>query len=187
MIRLPLQKILFKAWRETIQSCYAQQQINSERSLQVFYYEQISKLLHGSMKVFVEPKFSRDADDIVFPDLVICNSREIICVIELKYQPRATPSYHKDLQTLQYLAKNAKKLSLCNKRYRGEPARESVYKFSANTIYVWAGVHQLDQKKGSLVETPTFAEGSNLLQECYLELHAETNFDTPTNIFKKNH
>ncbi len=191
-MRSRLQKILLESWRESLETDYKNQRINSERSLQASFWGQINKRFPDkNRKIFVEPKFEiRTGSKIsrVFPDLVICNSKSIICVIELKYQPRAIAKAGKDLGTLEALAINANKLSLQNKRYRGTTdVASKQYAFGSQTLFVWAGVHKLDAKIGSLQGLPSFAEGIQNLKGNYLELHAETDFKLSPNIYKKNY
>lgn len=102
------------------------------------------------------------------PDLLICNSREIIGVVELKYQPRARPNYSKDLETLEWIATHGSNISITNERFRGKTADARTYKLSKSVVYVWAGVHA---DKSITLPIPA------RLKSNFLELHAITTKD----------
>jgi len=110
-----------------------------------------------------------------FPDLVVCNTRAVIGIIELKYQPKIRPRWEKDLQTLEWLARNRKVLSVQNRRYRGVEADGRVYPLSPRILFVWAGVHAgLDFELSERI--------SPELKGSFLELHAETSRDSQPTI-----
>ncbi|WP_157657471.1 hypothetical protein [Burkholderia ubonensis] len=46
-------------------------------------------------QVFIEPTLSLNGS-VIRPDMVICNAREVICVLELKYVPRGRADTTKD-------------------------------------------------------------------------------------------
>lgn len=78
-----------EAWRQSITIDYALQRINSERSLQASLWSNLNaQLAPRSRRMFIEPCMSASGStkQLQYPDLVICNSREVIGIIELKYQ-----------------------------------------------------------------------------------------------------
>lgn len=76
------------------------------------------------------------------PDVVVCNSRRIIGVIELKYLPRTTPVFAKDLETLQWFASDQHPVSISNERYRGVGQDEiRKYSLAEDAVLCWAGVY----------------------------------------------
>jgi hypothetical protein len=78
-----------------------------------------------------------------FPDLVICNTKEVIGIVELKYQPRGKPNWPKDLQTFDFIVKNRDQIYVSNARYRGIIADDREYPLAKDILFVWAGIHAL--------------------------------------------
>lgn len=173
--RMKLKQALFAAWEECIQVDYENYHINSERSLQASYSAGLKNRLGRNRRLFIEPKL--DIVDgrkrkVFYPDLVICNTRNVIGVVELKYQPRTRPRMAKDLQTLAALAAQGQKAVLSIERYRGSATGPEPIAFSKDVVFVWGGVH---------VEMGTGAERTALpagcdpqLAGCIFELHAAT-------------
>lgn len=117
-----LRRHLRQAWVATMQEVYAQQLINSERALQVHFAARLMEAFRKDRVrrfLFVEPKLMLDQGQRIHPDLLVCNSREVIGAIELKYQPNLPPRYVKDFTTLDALAESCTSIRLENKRYRG--------------------------------------------------------------------
>ena len=141
-----LRKHISSAWQTTIDTYYNERLINSERGLQVYLcavlLQQFSK--DGvQRRIFVEPRISRrDAPGSVYPDIVICNTRQIIGVIELKYLPRSRPIYRKDLQSLAFVASNAGGIILSNNRYRGIEIKNHPYMLATDAVFCWGGVYK---------------------------------------------
>lgn len=189
MIRRLLREKLFDAWQETISQDYANRRINSERSLQASYWASINKRLNNkTWRLFIEPDFrlsDKRRKHIIKPDILIANSKELICVIELKYQPNVKPSVAKDVESLQWIVENSDRLCYSNSRFRGENKAIRNYCFSDSTLYVWAGVHSAEATNGSLMNCPCFMDGFNSLENQYLELHAETKHNKPPIVYKK--
>jgi hypothetical protein len=90
----------------------------------------------------VEPhlRLGRNGQSI-FPDLLICSSRTIIGVVELKYQPRTGPSTKKDIATLESLSVCQHGLTLTNERFCGPDTPPPVYSLSPTAALCWAGVY----------------------------------------------
>jgi hypothetical protein len=186
-MRRILRQQLIKAWDRSIGQDYRRFRIYSERSLQASFWARLNKLLPAATRrLFVEPRIVVDGV-VYFPDLAICNSREVIAIIELKYQPRVPPSHDKDLNTLKALARNRKKLHLVAERYRGNGKFRKDYVFATNVLFVWAGVHSIPTN--GTYENPDgrlLSEGCKDLEGCFLQLHAETSALDKPNIFSRH-
>ena len=91
---------ILEAWSECITGDYARQRINSERSLQASLWSELNdRLDERTRRMFIEPRLScetekspRRDNTVRYPDLVVCNTRSVIGIIELKYRPRAKPA-----------------------------------------------------------------------------------------------
>lgn len=176
--RSKLRQQITEAWWKSINADYAAQRINSERSLQASVWANLNVVLPSeTRRMFIEPCMSvpgagRQAR---FPDIVICNTREVIGIIELKYQPRGKPSWKKDLSTFHWVTEHRDSISISNARYRGVSADERVYPLSGTILYVWAGVHvacDLDLRSHIAPE----------VSRCFLALHAETQHGEAVNV-----
>src|SRR5574339_1190948 len=98
--RSKLRQQITEAWCKSIKVDYTAQRINSERSLQASVWANLNAILPSSTRrMFIEACMSVQGSErqVRFPDIVICNTREVIGIIELKYQPRGKPSWQKDL------------------------------------------------------------------------------------------
>lgn len=135
---------LASAWLSTITSCYDEQLINSEHGLQVCFAERLSKAIseRKGWRVFIEPRVTLPDRTFFYPDIAICNSKEIVGLVELKYVPRGTPKSQKDLATLLSIANNRMHVSAKNQRYLGPNGEPKTYLFSSNAIFCWAGVYK---------------------------------------------
>lgn len=166
-----VQSQIIKAWNQCIQNDYRDQRINSERSLQASFWSYLNRLIPKTRYIFIEPSISvriNAKTEKFFPDLIVCNTKEVIAIIELKYQPRVHPNFKKDVNKLGILAKYRNKLTVSNERFRGIPAKNKKFAFSRNILFVWAGIHA-----GIIDEIPIQKE----LQGSFLELHAQTTRD----------
>lgn len=138
-----LRKHLSDAWYTTITNQYCDRLINSERGLQVFFCAALLQQFEQDKvvrRIFVEPRISmKSAPGVLYPDIVICNSKQIIGVVELKYVPRGLPKYAKDLGTLGNIAK-ADGITLSNDRYCGIE-RNRFYTLASDAVLCWAGVY----------------------------------------------
>lgn len=145
MNRPLLLKHLKSAWSETIRGAYQQRLINSERGLQVHFCAALLEAFAAcgkSRSIFVEPHLRLvEKSQSIFPDLLICSSRTIIGVVELKYQPRTGPSTKKDIATLKSLAGRPHGLLLTNERFCGPATPAPVYSLSPTAVLCWAGVY----------------------------------------------
>ena len=168
-----------QAWQQAIETNYQRQRINSERSLQAAVWSQLNTIFEDSTRrMFIEPGIvihTTGVDGAItrtvrIPDMVVCNSREIIAVLELKYQPRVKPTYAKDLATLAWISNAREQVAISNTRFRGVEADARTYKLASSVLYVWAGIHS--DANASL--SPPAEIASN-----FLELHAVTAHDEP--------
>lgn len=145
-MRAPFRRLLTEVWEEVIATDYANQRVNSERSLQAAVWSGLNdRLPPRTRRLFVEPPFTIDdhgTSRLVRPDLVVCNSRRVIAVIEVKYEPRKAPSIRKDLRTLQSLSEHGGELGIANDRYLGDGKAPASYRLSDKTIFVWVGVYR---------------------------------------------
>ena len=78
---------IIQAWNECINEDYYNQRINTERSLQAAFTSHLNQLLSRNRRLFIEPGIVIDTkkDGLVklVPDVVVCNTKEVISVIEL--------------------------------------------------------------------------------------------------------
>lgn len=188
MNRRPLRKQLIEAWQEAIESDYCSQRINSERSLQAAFWARLNNILpEETRRMFIEPvlKVPRSGRTH-FPDIVICNTQEVIAVVEIKYQPRVLPSHKKDLRTLSVVAANREHLSVSNTRIHGVSADPKKYPFSKDVLFVLAGVHKSPKTSFGSKHVPLLATGISGLAGCFLQLHAETHADDQPKVFARS-
>jgi hypothetical protein len=150
--RNSLRAQLWRAWKIVIKKDYNEQRINSEHGLEFYFcsalHEEFTKFNDrsgGNRGFFIEPglSFSGKAKSRRHPDIVICDKKIIIGVIEIKYAPRGKPAskaYEKDLETLQLVA-NADELWLSNDRFRGIATRNTKYRLAKDAVLCWAGIY----------------------------------------------
>ena len=166
------------AWHRCIEEYVDDQRVNSERSLQAAFWACLNKELHKSRRIFIEPAIRFDApSDIYFPDLLICNTREVIGVVELKYTPRIKACIKKDISTICALAAHQGELFVSNSRYRGEVKRIKKYAFSDHVLFAWAGVHCEERDQVVVRFQERLEEVGDIGKHSLLQLHAITNSD----------
>ena len=148
--RLLLRKQLAEAWNQVITDDYRNQRINSERSLHASLWSRLnSQLSVRSRRMFIEPRLNADVvandgatrNEIRFPDIVVCNTREVIGIVEIKYLPRTKPNWRKDMDTFLWIIDQRDQLSVQNVRHRGLEADGHVYRLAKDVLLVWAGIH----------------------------------------------
>jgi hypothetical protein len=169
-----IRRQIVSAWEDCIAKHYSVQQINSERSLQAAFWSHLIPQLSNARRVFIEPSILLASGRRVFPDVVVTNSREVIAVVELKYTPKGTAKWQKDLATLAALAGARGELGISHTRHRGTDNDREHYRLSKHVLFVWAGVHKAFNEG-----VDYFAADYPLLQDCYLQLHAETFANKP--------
>ena len=165
-----LRSHLMKAWRKTIEREYNSQLINSEHGLQVYFCAELLRLFKKSRvnrRIFVEPRVSSRAGKHRHPDIVICNTKYIIGVVELKYVPRSRPGWKKDIDTLKFIASNPAGLEIANERYLGIEPLSRPYPLAPDAVLCWGAVYT--GKPFDLTDKVVASLGDRFLQ-----LHAVT-------------
>jgi len=172
-IRRPLKNIIIEAWRGSIERDYLTQRINSERSLQASFWSHLNALLPETRRIFIEPsikiKVGRRVRQI-YPDIVICNTRQVISIIELKYLPRVKPSYKKDIENLALISENRNQITLAHSRFSGVRKGRKEYSLSKTILFVWAGIHARSREEILRL----YSEPYESLAGSFIQLHAET-------------
>ena len=170
-MRSYLRQHLIRAWRSCIRNDYSQQKINSERTLQAAFWCRLSRGLKPQMRLFIEPVLRLDTGRTVIPDIVVCNTRSLICIIELKYLPRVLPRTRKDIDNLCEIAtlcQQGRQIEFEHRRYRGNRSAPARYRLVSSTLHVWVGIHADGAYVGD------FSEGCAALEGRYLQLQAIT-------------
>ncbi len=174
---------IIQAWNDCINIDYCNQRVNSERSLQASFWSYLNQSLSKNRRLFIEPGLSikmKDGFKKLVPDIVVCNRREVISVVELKYLPRAQPKFKKDIETLSLIANNRDQLEISNSRFRGVEKDGNKYSLSKNILFVWAGVHAKEKKPSGAL----YSSNIEALDGCYLELHAETKINSKPRVYQ---
>jgi hypothetical protein len=180
-----LQKQLVTAWKHVIEQDYLSQRINSERSLQAALWARLNQELPATRRLFIEPAIQLGDDQskkTMIPDIVVCNTREVIGILELKYMPRTSPRVEKDIKNLATIAKERAYLSIANDRFRGKDKDVKTYPLSRNVLFAWAGIHSREIQPGS----PLYSAGYPELDGCFLELHAITSQGEDPHVFYRS-
>ena len=128
------------------------------------------------MRLFIEPTLILKGGRKIRPDIVICNSRNIICIIELKYLPRGKPAYKKDINSLSLIAsagQEGEEVTISNNRFQGIEKDRTTYKLPKSVLYVWAGFSAEQKNKTYSL----FSDGHEELKGYYLQLQAVTRMD----------
>jgi hypothetical protein len=177
--RTPLRKQLWATWRECIRTEYLSHVINSERGLQAVFYHRLMKHVSENRTVLVEPRFAIEVDgkpEVVVPDLLICNSRRIIGIVELKYQPLYRMSFGKDLQTLSLLSRSRRSVLMKNDRCLGPDDAFAKFELAEDALFVWAGVHYgpQDESANDISGRDDAAISIQELGDRFFQLHAVT-------------
>jgi len=170
--RAPLARIISAAWRAVVIETYCSGRLNSERSLQAAMFAELDVRFREPGQpqrwILTEPSVTIESTRArVYPDLVICNAREAVCFIELKYTPRGTPDTQKDLRTLAAIAGNAT-VSVTNERFLGAGPQPREFCIAQNALFVWAGIHTDEAAQFEEWESPCFDP------HYFLQLHALT-------------
>lgn len=174
--RTLLRSKLTQAWCECIKADYRSQRINSERSLQASFWSKLNPLLPSeTRRLFIEPTMKiavskpngQEKDHLKYPDIVVCNTRQIIGIVELKYQPRTGPTWKKDIATFKWISQHRNKISVSNVRFQGVEVDGTIYSLANDALFVWAGIHTpYPHRIGDQV--------SSELRQNFFELHADT-------------
>lgn len=167
-----IRRLIGEAWEQSIQNDYSAQRINSERTLQASFWSHLNQSLPRTRRLFIEPTITLHVGGKIkkiIPDVVVCNTQQVIAIIELKFTPRTRPRFEKDIANMALLARHRQALSISNQRYRGVPSDEREYSLSEKVLFVWAGIHAGGGQKQHL-----FAAAHPELKGAYLQLHAAT-------------
>ena len=138
--------------------------------------------------MFIEPSLTITENGLarkIIPDLVICNTREVIGVIELKYTPRGHPRYAKDVASLAAIAKCREGIIISNDRYRGLAVNDKEYSLSKHILFVWAGVHAPRINGLNSDGSQLYSEAYEELKGCCVELHAETSLYASPKVYER--
>jgi hypothetical protein len=161
---------IIKAWERTLESEYCKGYINSERSLQATLFANLRAVFteeKTARRIFVEPAVKLADGSVIRPDIVICNSREAICFLELKYVPRAKASTTKDMRSIASVA-SSNGIAISLERYRGPERPLISFDVAKTVLFAWAGIHAGSTEESKVWSDPAFKD------HFYLELHAVT-------------
>lgn len=180
-IRSNLRSQLKRAWKTTIEQHYNEQLINSEHGLQAYFcIELLQEFDDMTPRIFIEPLMSL-SELHRYPDVVICDSKSIIGIVEFEYAPLGRPKYGKDLKTLQLAVEHAKTLKISNDRFRGVVSDNQSYPLSPNAVLCWAGIYTGEAL--SIKESKAVSK----LGKHFLQLDARTAVGKDAKIFNKKH
>ena len=133
----------------------------------------LRSLLPEERRVFIEPRVfaSSDFKKRWYPDLVICNSKEVIAVVEMKYRPRGSANWEGDLRKLNRIAERKGELFVSNTRYLGPPVDDRQYTFASKTLFGWLGIHRPFPAE-SYPQIPVLSTGHVFLTNRFVQFHA---------------
>ena len=179
-----LRSHLVAAWHKTMEDRYSSQEIDSERALQAHFCAALLREFSddgSKRRIFIEPTIRfKDTPGTRKPDILICNQRRVIGIVELKYKPRGRASYTKDLQTLTMMAANHQDISVANGRYLGPKTNTRNYSLAEDALLCWAAVY-----RGKRVNKPTFLAAEDMPN--FLALHAITSGESNPIIHPPRH
>lgn len=161
---------LVAAWTHTVEKDYCSGHVNSERSLQALLLANLRAVFEDDetkRQVFVEPTVKLSDGSVIRPDMMICNAREVICVLEIKYVPRGIADTTKDMRSIASIAR-ASELSVALERYRGPELPRLSFEVSQTVLFAWAAIHCGGTEPAIEWKDPAFAA------HYFLELHAVT-------------
>ncbi|MGA3126650.1 MAG: hypothetical protein ABSD13_08020 [Candidatus Korobacteraceae bacterium] len=153
-----------------MESEYCKGHVNSERSLQAMLFANLRAVFaeeKTARRIFVEPTVKLADGSVIRPDIVICNSREAICFLELKYVPRGKADTTKDMRSIASVARS-EGIAISLERYRGPKLPPMSFDVSKTVLFAWAGIHAGSTELSEAWNDPAF-QG-----HFYLELHAVT-------------
>lgn len=173
---------LARAWETTIREKYVGQLINSEHGLQTYFCAALLQEFQASKtarRLFIEPRLRfSDGSAGRHPDVVICNTKSIVGLVEIKYVPRGKPTYEKDLETLRLAVANAETLTISNDRFRGVTSDNRPYPLARDAVLCWAGVYA-----GTAVDLRAKISDQSLASR-FLQLNALTTADEDPKIVR---
>lgn len=157
---------LSKAWTQTVKR-YGNREIASERNLQACLFSDLSAELGANRRIFVEPTIVLPSGAKIIPDMVICNTREVICFLELKFSPRGKPDRIKDMRSISSVA-GSNDIKIRLRRYRGPGPSSMEVAVAKTVLFAWAGIHA-----GSTTDSEVWTEPA-FRTHPHIELHALT-------------
>ncbi|MCY4745674.1 hypothetical protein NYO99_11885 [Pelomonas sp. UHG3] len=155
--RLGMRKMARAAF-EGVGALYEQQLINSERSLQAAMWHELRQRFEAegksTFKIYVEPRIrlpkeGRLDSRTIIPDLVVCNDRSVIAVIELKFSPKGAPGSAKDFASFERMSIQHDLVKVQHTRWFGEKPVSKPYPFANSVLFVWAAVGKRTSRAGS--------------------------------------
>ena len=175
-----LRSQLWVSWQDTILNEYADQLINSERALQLYFCRHLSSAFSEKKlkrHFLIEPPFRNKATkEKCHPDVLVCDTEKVIAVVELKYQPHKKPAYQKDLNKLAYVAGALEELEVYNYRFRGPKKHKAPFFLADNALFVWAGVYRSEYKEVAESIEP-------IIRNQFIAFHAVTHRETEPDIY----
>lgn len=146
-----------------------------ERALHACLYHRLTgqfetDRLADRRRIFIEPTIHARGRTWRMPDMVTCDTRNVIAIVELKFRPRATLSgrlgnalrdgAEKDWYTLLSIAQDLKAVSVehassapqievSNERYLGVRGASKNYGLASNLMLVWAGIYKKSDGSGA--------------------------------------
>jgi hypothetical protein len=144
-----------QAWQQCIDREYPNRLLNGERALQACLYQHLTRQFENnctadSRRIFIEPSIRLEGQTLRrMPDMVVCDTKNVIAIIELKFHPRATLSGNrsgvlrrgseKDVNTLVSVArdlnavvkakgKDTSHITIENRRYLGPKGATKSYR-----------------------------------------------------------
>lgn len=203
--RTLLKNQLIDAWKTCIENDYCCGVVNGERALQACLYHRLAEIftaleISNQRHIFIEPTiYAQGRTWRRMPDMVICDSRNVIAIIELKFHPRTTLSgregrmlrqgAEKDLGTLLGIAgdlnatasvqdsPDSERIIVSNERYLGKGGASRTYGLAPNLMLVWAGIYKYsDGCEAAKTErlARVFEDADITIHGGLLELHART-------------
>ncbi|CAJ7271002.1 Uncharacterised protein [Burkholderia pseudomallei] len=199
-----LKNQLINAWTECVKYDYPTGVINGERALQACLYHRLindfkANGMENCRRIFIEPTIDvKGRTSRRIPDMMICDTNNVIAIFELKFHPRVTLSgrfgdalrggVEKDLDTLLSIAQDlngvsakpqadASHIEVSNERYLGVSGASKAYGLASNLMLVWAGIYKRsDRSDASSTErlARVFDDAGVTIQGGFLELHAQT-------------
>lgn len=205
--RTVLKKQLKEAWRQCVELDYPNGVINGERALQACLYHRLidqfkTDKMADRRRIFIEPTiYAKDRTWRRMPDMVICDTKNVIAVVELKFHPCVTLSgqlgdalhdgAEKDLETLMGVAQDLNDVSentttdrhieVRNVRYLGVNGAIRPYGLADNLLLVWAGIYKKSEGDSAASTerlARVFEDADVTIQGGLLELHAQTKAKT---------
>ncbi|MCA8995768.1 MAG: hypothetical protein KDA80_02255 [Planctomycetaceae bacterium] len=193
MIRVPLRNQLKSVWSGRVRHDYGKHRINSERSLQASLWAGLWQEFENAgwekqRRILVEPIMflgEEKSERRFRPDLVICNRRSIIAVIEVKYRPHRLPHpehpFAKDFECLSTMstAQGTENIHFLDFRYRGALRRKKRFHLNKETLFVWCGFYRMEGDGTEPFDIASVTSRHAKLKGKILTLHAVTHDGAP--------